>query len=272
MQSTSTDAGTYTLTVTFEIGTNLDFAQVLVQNRVERGAGLAAGVGPGAGPDGAEEVDLDPADRVADLAGRPLRQPVSSATTPPSTWSTSWRACRASATSQVLGVGQYSMRIWLDPQKLYTYGLTPREVIQAIQEQSQPVTAGQVGTPPAPQGPGLPVHGRHPGPARARPSEFANIIVKTAQRQRRPHPAAEGRRRGSSSAPRPTRRTFKLERQAGRRHRHLPAARGQRARRRQPRSDAKMAELGKALPAGPRLRRAVRHHRASSRPRSTRCS
>ena len=34
MQSTSTDSGTYTLTVTFEIGTDLDFAQVLVQNRV----------------------------------------------------------------------------------------------------------------------------------------------------------------------------------------------------------------------------------------------
>ena len=63
MQSTSADDGTYTLTVTFEIGTDLDFAQVLVQNRVQRGARLAAAGGAGAGRDGAEEVDLDPRDR-----------------------------------------------------------------------------------------------------------------------------------------------------------------------------------------------------------------
>ena len=69
MQSYSTDAGTYTLTVTFEIGTNLDFAQVLVQNKVSAALASLPHAGPGAGRDRAEEVDLDPADRVADLAG-----------------------------------------------------------------------------------------------------------------------------------------------------------------------------------------------------------
>ena len=42
----------------------------------------------------------------------------------------------------VLGVGQYSMRVWMDPQKLYTYQLTPNDVINVIQGQSQSVTAG----------------------------------------------------------------------------------------------------------------------------------
>ena len=57
MQSTSTDDGTYTLTVTFEIGTDLDFAQVLVQNRVSAALAVAAAGGAGAGRHVAEEVD-----------------------------------------------------------------------------------------------------------------------------------------------------------------------------------------------------------------------
>ncbi len=82
--------------------------------------------------------------------------------------------------TQVLGVGEYSMRIWLDPQKLYTYGLTPPEVGRVIQEQSQPVTAGQVGQPPAPKGQDfqytIDVQGRL-----STPEEFGNIVVKSAQ-------------------------------------------------------------------------------------------
>ncbi len=50
----------------------------------------------------------------------------------------------------VFGVGQYSMRIWLDPQTLHARGLAPQDVINAIQQQSQQVTAGQIGAPPAP--------------------------------------------------------------------------------------------------------------------------
>ena len=107
----------------------------------------------------------------------------------------------------VLGVGQYSMRIWMDPQKLYTFGLTPERC-----DQGRPAAE--------PAGDGGP--GRHAAaPPRARtsstrstsrasstdPAQFANIIVKVASRQRRPHPAGQGRRRGSSWARRPTPRT-----------------------------------------------------------------
>ena len=77
MQSYSGDDGSYTLTVTFKIGTDLNFAQVLVQNRVSTALGLAAAGGAGAGRQRAEEVDRDPADHRADLARLPLRQPLS---------------------------------------------------------------------------------------------------------------------------------------------------------------------------------------------------
>ena len=69
------------------------------------------------------------------------------------------------------------MRIWLDPQKLYARGLTPQDVISVIQQQSQQVTAGQVGTPPAPASQDFQytvnVEGRL-----ADPTQFGNIIVK----------------------------------------------------------------------------------------------
>src|SRR5208282_2913819 len=51
----------------------------------------------------------------------------------------------------VMGAGEYSMRIWMDPQLLYSYHLQPSDVIDAIKQQSQEVAAGQVGMPPAPK-------------------------------------------------------------------------------------------------------------------------
>src|SRR6185437_3508354 len=78
----------------------------------------------------------------------------------------------------VFGAGQYSMRVWLDPNKLQARSLVPQDVINAIQQQSQQVSAGQIGSPPTPPGQAfqytLNVNGRL-GDAR----QFENIIVKT---------------------------------------------------------------------------------------------
>ena len=77
----------------------------------------------------------------------------------------------------VFGVGQYAMRVWLNPDALRIRGLMPSDVIQAIQQQNQQVTSGQIGTPPAPDGQAFQytvnVEGRL-----ADPAQFANIIVK----------------------------------------------------------------------------------------------
>jgi hydrophobic/amphiphilic exporter-1 (mainly G- bacteria), HAE1 family len=179
MQSYSTDAGTYTLTVTFDIGTDLDFAQVLVQNRVSSAlASLPQSVQ-------AQGVTVQ-------KKSTSILQIVS-LTSPDSRYDSLYMSNYATinlvneisrlpgvGNVNVLGVGQYSMRVWLDPQKLYTYGLTPAEVSRAIQQQSQAVTAGQVGLPPAPKGQEfqytIDIQGRL-----STPDEFANIIVKVDQ-------------------------------------------------------------------------------------------
>src|SRR5262249_59581078 len=78
----------------------------------------------------------------------------------------------------VYGAGQYAMRIWMDPGLLQARGLAANDVLQAVQQQSQEVPAGQIGAPPAPSGEAFQytvnVHGRFRDPA-----EFGNIIVKT---------------------------------------------------------------------------------------------
>ena len=79
----------------------------------------------------------------------------------------------------VFGVGQYSMRIWLDPEKLRARGLEPQDVVNAVQAQSQQVTGGQVGMPPAPANQAFQytvnVEGRL-----ADPAAFGDIVVKAA--------------------------------------------------------------------------------------------
>jgi len=179
MQSYSTDAGTYTLTVTFEIGTDLDFAQVLVQNQVS--AALAS-----------LPMPVQAQGLVVQKKSTSILQIVS-LTSPDQRYDSLYLSNYATinlvnelarlpgvGNVNVLGVGQYSMRVWLDPQKLYTFGLTPADVSKVIQQQSQDVTAGQVGQPPAPKGLDfqytIDVVGRL-----STPEEFGNIIVKAEQ-------------------------------------------------------------------------------------------
>ncbi len=179
MQSYSTDAGTYTLTVTFEIGTDLNFAQVLVQNKVS--AALASL------PPSVQAQGL-----IVEKMSTAILQIVS-LTSPDERYNSLYLSNYATinlvnelsrlpgvGNVNVLGVGQYSMRVWLDPEKLYTYGLTPSDVSRVIQQQSQDVSAGQVGMPPAPKGLDfqytIDVVGRL-----STPEEFSNIIVKADQ-------------------------------------------------------------------------------------------
>ena len=178
MQSTSTDTGTYTLIVTFQIGTDLDFAQVLVQNRVSAAlASLPASVQAQGltvqkkSTSMLEIVSLSsPDDRYKSLylSNYATINLVNELERVPGVGNVT-----------VLGVGTYSMRIWLDPMKLYTFGLSPNDVINVVQSQSQSVTAGQAGTPPADKGQSFQYTVDIQGQLDA-PEQFANIVVKAA--------------------------------------------------------------------------------------------
>ncbi len=78
----------------------------------------------------------------------------------------------------VFGAGSYAMRIWMDPDKMQAVGLNPSDVVNAIQKQSQEVTPGQLGMPPAPNNSGfhytVNIQGRLNDVA-----DYENIIVKS---------------------------------------------------------------------------------------------
>ncbi|TIN10308.1 MAG: hydrophobe/amphiphile efflux-1 family RND transporter, partial [Mesorhizobium sp.] len=151
MQSYAASDGTYNLTVTFAIGTDLDQAQVRVQNRV---SSALAGLPQAVQAQGVtvqkkstsilEIVTLTSPDRqydslyLANYATIQLKDELS--------------RIPGVGNVNVFGAGQYSMRVWLDPEKMQARGLTTQDVVQALGQQSEQATAGQIGAPPAPDG------------------------------------------------------------------------------------------------------------------------
>ena len=177
MQSWSAADGSYTLIVTFKIGMDINFAQVLVQNRV---ASALAQLPQAVQAQGVTVQQKSTA----------ILQFVT-LTSPDGSYDSLFLANYATISLQpelarlpgvgqvnIFGAGQYSMRIWLDPNKLYARSLTTEDVVNALKGQNQQVTAGQLGMPPAPNTQAfqytLNIAGRFEDV-----SQFENIVVKT---------------------------------------------------------------------------------------------
>jgi hydrophobe/amphiphile efflux-1 (HAE1) family protein len=148
MSSTSTMDGALTLTITFRIGADIDRAQVQVQNRVSQAL-----------PRLPEEVrDLG----VTTVKASSNLTLVVNLTSPDGRYDSLYLRNYAvlnikdvlarlpgMGDVQVFGGGDYSMRVWLDPQKLAARNLTAGDVVDAIREQNVQVAAGQLGMPPS---------------------------------------------------------------------------------------------------------------------------
>ncbi|MBX9577977.1 MAG: efflux RND transporter permease subunit [Chthoniobacterales bacterium] len=150
MSSDSTTTGNYVLTVTFAIGTDPDMAQILVENRV---AAALAQLPEAVQTQGVITKKIStavlqlititsPNDRfdalflnnyaTINLQNELIRLP-------------------GVANINVLGVGQYSMRVWLNPDQMQQRSLIPSDIINALKEQNIELAAGQFGSPPAEQ-------------------------------------------------------------------------------------------------------------------------
>ena len=177
MQSYSAADGSYALTVTFKVGTDLNFAQVLVQNRV---SSALSSLPQAVQNQGVTVQKKSTAILLFVTLTSPDARYDSLFLSNYATISLKDELARLPGVGNVtvFGAGQYSMRVWLDPDKLQVRGLMPQDVIQALQQQSQQVTAGQVGMPPTPAGQAfqytINVYGRF-----ADAEQFANVIVKT---------------------------------------------------------------------------------------------
>ncbi len=162
MQSTSANDGTYKLTVTFDVGTNLDIASVMVQNRV---AIAEPRLPPEVTQQGVttkkqstsitlvltltSEVDDYDALFLGNYATKNIKDELA----------------RVDGVGEVIvfGGADYSMRVWLDPEKLKARGLTTQDVVAAIREQNVQVAAGQIGQPPASRRPVVSTDHQHAG-------------------------------------------------------------------------------------------------------------
>jgi hydrophobic/amphiphilic exporter-1 (mainly G- bacteria), HAE1 family len=149
MQSTSAYDGTYNLTVTFAIGTDPNIDQVLVQNRVQ----LALASLPL--PVQAQGVSVQKKNTAIlqfVVLDSPTGQYDSLFMSNYATINLTNVLARLPGVGSVsvFGTGNYSMRIWMDPEKLHSFGLQSKDVIDAIRQQNQNIAAGQVGMPPAP--------------------------------------------------------------------------------------------------------------------------
>jgi multidrug efflux pump subunit AcrB len=177
MSSQSTNDGGYNLTVTFAVGTNLDMAQVLVQNRVN----LALPTLP-------SEVKQT---GVSVKKKSPSILLVVNLISPQGTYDQLYLSNYATINlrdelAQIKGVGDvtflgqldYSMRVWLDPDKVAARNLSASDIVTALREQNVQVAAGALGRPPIPTGQAfqytLTTLGRL-----TTPEEFGEIVVKT---------------------------------------------------------------------------------------------
>ena len=179
MESRSANDGGYELDVIFAVGTDVDLAQVLVQNRVNT-----------AMPKLPEEVKREGVTVKKRSANILLFIAMSS---PDERYDSLFihnyitlrikdELLRQKGVGDlsVFGAEDYSMRVWLDPNRLKALNLTTRDVVRAIQEQNVQVAAGQIGQPPAPPGQNFQLSINTLGRL-AEPEEFEDIIIKTAE-------------------------------------------------------------------------------------------
>src|SRR5882672_5456479 len=183
MSSQSNNDGSYTLDVTFKLGTDVNMAQVLVQNRVA--------IAEPTLPDVVRAIGVTTKKRSPDIllainlysddnpeTGRPYYDAL---------YMSNYATIQLKdAVAQVEGVGDviilgqqdYSMRVWLDPDKLQSRNLTVGDVIRVLREQNVQVAAGQIGQPPVPKGQDfqytLTTLGRLEDP-----EQFAGIVLST---------------------------------------------------------------------------------------------
>jgi hydrophobe/amphiphile efflux-1 (HAE1) family protein len=178
MSSSSTSSGQVSITVTFQPGTDLDAAQVLIQNRVALAEPRL--------PDQVRQVGVtvakqsegflmivaltttDPAidiDYIGNYANSRLRD----------------RLLRLEGVGGVLvfGGGNYSMRVWIDPDRAAARNLTASEIVAALRTQNVQVAGGAVGQPPFQRGgPAFELPVQVQGRLTS-PEQFADVVIKT---------------------------------------------------------------------------------------------
>jgi HAE1 family hydrophobic/amphiphilic exporter-1 len=179
MKSTNASDGSMKLDVSFEVGTNLDTANVLTQNRVSEAQALLP-----------EEVK-----RLGVTVKKQLSFPLLlvSLISPKGTYDANYLTNYATinvldALSRIQGVGsatvvggssfEYAMRVWVRPDQIAKLGITVPDITNALRQQNVLIPAGKIGGPPAPPGTEFTYTVQTPGRL-VTAEEFGNVVVRS---------------------------------------------------------------------------------------------
>ncbi|MEW4564860.1 multidrug efflux RND transporter permease subunit [Bremerella sp. JC770] len=183
MSSQSASDGSYTLTVTFALGTDLDMAQVLVQNRVAQATPLLPDVVKATGvttkkksPNILLAVSLFSEDDPE--TGKPILDNLYLSNYATIQIRDQLASLEGVGDVGILGQQDYSMRVWLNPDALASRSMAAGDVVASLKEQNVQVAAGQIGQPPVPPGQEMQLTMTTLGRLKT-PEEFADIVVKT---------------------------------------------------------------------------------------------
>ncbi len=178
MSSVSADDGSYTLTVSFEIGVDIDMATVLVQNRVAiatprlpedvRRQGVTT-----------KKQSTQIVQMIAFTSEDPSHDSLFLTNYATINIKDELSRIKGVGAVTIFGAADYSMRIWLDPNKLKARSMTVEDVLNAIREQNVQVAAGRIGEEPAPAGTAFQLVINTQGRL-ATDDQFADIILRTA--------------------------------------------------------------------------------------------
>jgi multidrug efflux pump len=183
MSSQSNNDGSYGLTITFKLGVNLDTAQVLVQNRVAQALPVLPDVVKATGVVVKKQspsflLVVNVYSEINPATGKPYYDQLYVSNF--ATIQLKDVLARVDGVGDVIEFGQqdYSMRVWLDPDKLSSRNLTAGDVVKSLREQNVQVAAGQIGQPPVPTGLDFQYTMGTQGRL-AEPEQFANVVLKT---------------------------------------------------------------------------------------------
>ncbi len=182
ISSQSTNDGQMSITITFKVGTDLDKVQVLVQNRVA--------IAEPRLPEEVRRLGITTKKNSPDLMA------IVNMYSPNGTYDQTYIANYATlqikdVLARIAGVGDlrifgaspYSMRIWLNPDKIASLGITPGEVLQALRAQNLQIASGTLNQQPAKTQDAFEINVRTRGRL-VEPGEFENIIVKATENGR----------------------------------------------------------------------------------------
>ena len=177
MSSISTNDGQARITVTFKLGTDLDIAQVLTQNRVA--------IAEARLPEEARRLGITTQKESPDLLMVAFLYSEDGAYD--QLYVSNYAILQMKdvlarvdgvGDVQLVGAREYSMRIWLDPERIQALGLTGPEVVEALRTQNVQVAAGQLAQPPVPTGQAFQLVVNTQGRF-IDPEQFGNVIIKS---------------------------------------------------------------------------------------------